>query len=409
MKKQKIKENKKQMPTTIWNVMFVSIFISNVGLNMGQQMSNSLLGVYAKFLGAPATQIGYLMSAFAVTALLFHLISGPAMNAYNRKKLLIASMGFMAIAFLGFGFSPNIADKLGLNSVQVLILFRFIQGVGNAFGNSCSLTIVADTLPKEKFTTGVGYYACAQAISQAIGPVVGVFLRDAIGYHNTYIFFFFIMLGAIILTAKVPVLPQKTIPFSLKWDNIIAKEIIAPSSVTLFMILGYAAINSFLLVYAEEKHIVGGALFFTIYAATLLLSRPIVGKLTDKYGFTRIATPFLFMTVVSLLLIGYSHKLWMLLLAAVANAFGFGAVQPMLQSLCMKAVAPERRGSASATNYIFMDIGTILGPNICGFIADRFGYTEMMWITMAVLVLLGNVVIFLTRDRIMEIERRFIE
>lgn len=86
MKKQKIKENKKQMPTTIWNVMFVSIFISNVGLNMGQQMSNSLLGVYAKFLGAPATQIGYLMSAFAVTALLFHLISGPAMNAYNRKN-----------------------------------------------------------------------------------------------------------------------------------------------------------------------------------------------------------------------------------------------------------------------------------------------------------------------------------
>ncbi len=52
------------MPTTIWNVMFVSIFISNVGLNMGQQMSHSLLGVYAKFLGAPATQIGYLMSAF---------------------------------------------------------------------------------------------------------------------------------------------------------------------------------------------------------------------------------------------------------------------------------------------------------------------------------------------------------
>ena len=43
------------------------------------------------------------------------------------------------------------------------------------------------------------------------------------------------------------------------------------------------------------------------------------------------------MTVISLLLIGYSQKLWMLLLAAAANAFGFGAVQPMLQSLCMKA------------------------------------------------------------------------
>ncbi len=115
------------------------------------------------------------------------------------------------------------------------------------------------------------------------------------------------------------------------------------------------------------------------------------------------------MTVISLLLIGYSQKLWMLLLAAAANAFGFGAVQPMLQSLCMKAVPQERRGSASATNYIFMDIGTILGSNICGFVAEIYGYTEIMWNVMATSVLLGGVVIFLVRDKIVKIERQFIE
>lgn len=269
-----------------------------------------------------------------------------------------------------------------------------LKALGNAFGNGCSLTIVADVLPKEKFTTGMGYYACAQAISQAIGPVIGVFLRDAIGYHNTYVFFFVIMLGAMILTTRVHVAFQKKIPFSLKWDNIIAKETIAPGCVTLFMVLGYAAINAFLLVYTEEKHIAGGALFFSVYAATLLLSRPMIGQLTDKYGFVRIAIPFLCMTVASLLLIGYSHKLWMLLLAAAANAFGFGAIQPMLQSLCMKAVPQERRGSASATNYIFMDIGTILGPNICGFVAEQYGYTEIMWNVMAIIVLFGSIVFF---------------
>ena len=371
-------------------------------------MSNSLLGVYAKSLHAPASQIGHVMSAFAITALLFHLISGPAMNSYNRKKLLIASMGLMAIAFLGFGFSPNIAEQFNLDSIQVLIAFRLLQGIGNAFGNGCSLTIVADVLPKEKFTTGMGYYACAQAISQAIGPVIGVFLRDAIGYHNTYVFFFVIMLGAMILTTRVHVAFQKKIPFSLKWDNIIAKETIAPGCVTLFMVLGYAAINAFLLVYTEEKHIAGGALFFSVYAATLLLSRPMIGQLTDKYGFVRIAIPFLCMTVASLLLIGYSHKLWMLLLAAAANAFGFGAIQPMLQSLCMKAVPQERRGSASATNYIFMDIGTILGPNICGFVAEQYGYTEIMWNVMAIIVLFGSIVIFLTRDKIIKIEEQFV-
>lgn len=75
-------------PKTIWNVMFLSIFFANMALNMGQQMSNSLLSLYAKSLGSPADQIGQLMSMFAITALIFRFISGPAMNAFNRKNWL---------------------------------------------------------------------------------------------------------------------------------------------------------------------------------------------------------------------------------------------------------------------------------------------------------------------------------
>ena len=56
-----------------------------------------------------------------------------------------------------------------------------------------------------------------------------------------------------------------------------------------------------------------------------------------------------------------------------------------------------------------MDIGTILGSNICGFIAEIYGYTEIMWNVMATSVLLGGVVIFLVRDKIVKIERQFIE
>ena len=47
-----------QPPKTIWNPMFLSIFFANMALNMGQQMSNSLLSLYANSLGAPADEIG---------------------------------------------------------------------------------------------------------------------------------------------------------------------------------------------------------------------------------------------------------------------------------------------------------------------------------------------------------------
>lgn len=394
-------------PATIWNKMFLSIFFANMALNLGQQMSNSLLSLYAKSTGAPADQIGQLMSMFAVTALIFRFVSGPAMNSFDRKKLVAMAMGFMATAYLGFSFAPTIAGFMGLETVTVLKCFRLLQGVGNAFGNSCCLTIVADTLPKDKFTSGMGYYACAQVVAQSIGPTIGIMLRDIFGYNITYILFACIMFLALLATTQVRVAPCERIPFNLKLNNMIAKEALVPATVTFLVAMGFTTINAFLLVYAEERSITGGSLFFTVYALTMLVTRPMVGKLTDKFGFVKVCIPSILATACSLALIGYSANTLMLLLAAFVNAFGYGAVQPMLQSLCMKAVSQERRGSASSTNYIFMDAATIIGPSLCGWVATIFGYTPAMWLVMTIPVLLGVLFVVVCQGRISRIEMEF--
>ena len=394
-------------PKTIWNPMFLSIFFANMALNLGQQMSNSLLSLYANSLGAPADQIGQLMSMFAVTALIFRFISGPAMNAYNRRKLVGMAMSFMATAYLGFSFAPKIAPVIGVEAITILKCFRLLQGVGNAFGSACCLTIVSDTLPKDQFTTGMGYYSVAQVVSQAIGPTVGVFLRDLFGYNTAYVIIFCVMCVAIFTSTRVKLAPRKTIPFSLKVSNMIAKEALIPAAITFLVAMGFTSINAFMLVYAEERGIQGGSLFFTVYAVTLLATRPMIGKLTDKHGFVKVAIPSIFMTACSLAMIGMATNTIMLLLAAFVNAFGYGAVQPMLQSLCMKSVPTERRGSAAGTNYIGMDSATIIGPSVCGIVADVFGYTPIMWLVMTIPILLGMVAIFLLRKPIERIEKNF--
>lgn len=395
-------------PKTIWNAMFISIFFANMALNLGQQMSNSLLSLYAKSMGSPADQIGQLMSMFAITALIFRFISGPAMNTFNRKKLVAMGMSFMAMAYLGFSFAPAIADVVGLQAITVLKIFRLLQGIGNAFANACCLTIVADTLPKEKFSTGMGYYGCAQVISQAIGPTVGVFLRDLLGYPNTYLVVFAIMCCAILASTRVKLAPRKNVPFSLKLSNMIAREALTPAVIIFFVNMGFTAINAFLLVYSEERGIVGGSLFFTVYALTLLATRPVIGRLTERFGFAKVSIPAVLMTACSFVLIAFSENLYVLLLAAFVNAFGYGSIQPMLQSLCMKSVPPERRGSASGTSFIGTDAATILGPMLCGKVADMVGYTPVMWLAMTVPIFAGVATIFLSRNRIKRIEQGFL-
>ncbi len=102
----------KQEPAKIWNVMFISIFFANMVMNLGQFMANSLLSVYADSLGATPAAIGLLMSAFAVTAILFRVVSAPAMDTYNRKYIVIFAMLTLAVAFFGFSMSRSIEALL---------------------------------------------------------------------------------------------------------------------------------------------------------------------------------------------------------------------------------------------------------------------------------------------------------
>ena len=140
-------EKEFKTPDKLWNAMFISVFISSALFNLSGQMSNSMLSLYAKSTGAPADQIGQLMSMFALTALIFRFIAGPAMNAYDRKKLLQLAMCLFGSAYLGFSFSPKISEMTGINVITIMKFFRLLQGIGNAFGNACMLTIVSDCIP----------------------------------------------------------------------------------------------------------------------------------------------------------------------------------------------------------------------------------------------------------------------
>lgn len=384
--------------TVIWSKTFVIIFLANMAMNLGQMMSNSLLSVYAKSLGATAGAIGLLMSSFAITALLFKIVAGPAMDTYNRKYLVMGAMSLLAVAFLGFSFA---------GSVRTLLAFRLVQGAGQAFGNVCFLAMVAEVLPKEKYGTGMGYYSLAQVVSQAIGPTVGLWLSGLVGFSATFLINTAVMLVAVLLAMQIRLPFKRTRQFKIKLDNIIAKEALLPALLLFCLMSAFFVVNSFLIVFAQEQGVTTGiGLFFTVTAVTMVFSRPFAGRLTDRYGLVKVLIPALLADVVAFFIISSAHALWMFLVAALISAFGFGACQPALQTLAMKSVPNERRGAASSTNFIGIDLGTLTGPVIAGLVAQAFGYA-VMWRVMVIPLIAAMGLAYLFRARIGAIEHDF--
>jgi MFS family permease len=377
-------------PTKIWNFTFICVFIVNMLLYVGQQMSNSILPLYAYSLNAPSTVIGIVAGSYTITALVFKIISAPAIDSFNRKYILAAAFLLMAVAFIGFSFSK---------SISMIIFFRLLQGTGQAFTATCCLALATDSLPREKLATGIGYFSVAQAMTQAIGPTIGLKLKDLIGFNSTFVVGSVVMVLAVFfaMSLKIPFEKKKT--FHLSIDSIIAKEAIIPAVLLFFLATSFMTITSFIAIFGRES--VGSDIgyFFTVYAVTLLFTRPLIGKLIDKYGYIKVMIPMLIFFSISLVIISFSSSLPLFLIAAFLNAFGYGGCGPAIQSLCMKRVPKERRGAGSCTSYIGMDLGSLAGPVIAGAIAGQFGYTAM-WRIMIIPIMVAAVFVFIFRHDI---------
>jgi MFS family permease len=331
---------------------------------------NTLSAPYAHTLGAPATIVGLVSSLFALTALIFKLVSAPAIDSYNRKTVLAVSLGIMLLSFVGYALS---------HTIPTLIISRLLTGVGLAFVPTCCMAIASDVLPPEKMSTGIGYFSLGTVICQALAPAVGLKLINVVGYNGSFAVFALLMALTIAFACTINTKFTGGGKFTISLKSIFAIEVLLPTLILLLLNMVFCNVNAFLILFGEHQGVGSGQIgyFFTVLAITMAFTRPMIGKLADTYGSGRVILGSMVFFAISFLLISYSRALPMFLLAGFVSAFGYAGCQPALMAVSMKSVPMERRGAASCTTYIGQDIGNLAGPVLAGVIVENLGYVAM--------------------------------
>jgi len=387
-------------PTKIWNQEFISILLANAVMNLCQYMANALLPLYINSMGMNPAIIGILMSVFAFTLIIFRFLAGPIMDTYNKKYIATSAIIGLAVAYAGYAISA---------SINMIVVFRLLQGAVMAFGNACCLALAVDTLPKDKYTSGIGYLSLGMVVGQTLGPMAGLELVNRFDYKITYFIIAGTSLLAAFLASRIRHKFTRTKKLKISFRNGIAKEALLPSALLLIMYMVSSSVGSFLILFSEKQGATQNiGLYFTVNALVLLMARPLTGKLADKFGFIKVFLPSLLLSMASFIVISFSDRLWMFLVAAVLSAFGTGACVPLAQAQTMKGATEERRGAAIATNGIFMDIGAFAGSNLSGVLIQAFGYA-FMWNAMAVPLVLAGCMTLFARKSINQAEEIFNE
>ena len=122
--------------------------------------------------------------------------------------------------------------------------------------------------------------------------------------------------------------------------------------------------------------------FFLIYAITLIITRPITGKISDKYGEGVIIVPAIFIMIIALLVLALTKGTIGLVITAILYGIGFGSAQPALQVATLRLASPDKKGVANATFFTAFDLGIGLGSIILGFILQLIGY-QMLFVVCA--------------------------
>lgn len=366
----------------LWNKDFILIIVINFLVFMNHLMILSTFPFYIEYLGGSEAVAGFAAALFSIIAVVFRPFIGWMLDNGKRKLILIIGLCGMALMPIGY---------LVFATLYLAFVCRMLHGASLAFSNTSTSTIATDIIPKPRFAEGMGMFGLATALATAVAPALGLALMDYMGFTMLFLFAAVSIVIALILflIMKVPKVEVEKKPLNLK--GLIDKDAVPASATALVFMLTYGALENFTAKFAAEQNLPSGGIFFAVMAVALLLTRLLAGKVTDRHGESFFAYSCNAAMLLAFLLMGLFPNVVTYLLAAVLAGFGFGGLEPALQSMAVAIAPPERRGSANSTFLCAYDIGIGVGGGIAGVLISSFGYSQM-FVIMTVFNILSVVI-----------------
>ena len=345
------------------------------------------LPLYARTLGIPESQIGFIIGLFAVSSMVVKPVAGWAADRWGRKPLMVAGAALFVCSSALYGWSVT---------VGALLAVRIVHGAGMGLFPTASASMVADLAPPGRRGEAMGLWGAASNVALALGPLGAVWISDRWGFGWLFALSAAVALTALVLTG----LQRETlgapvrVPFGL--SALLSPAVAFPSGIVFCLMTSYGVQAAFLPIYAQSRGANPGV-FFLVLALVVAVARGYAGQISDRLGRVPVAAAGLALVAASLAALAAGGGLAALVTAGVLYGLGFGAAQPALMAWTVDLVTPAERGKAMGTYYTALELGIAAGAIGFGMVLARSSYPAM-FAAAAALALLGGA-LALTRLR----------
>jgi MFS family permease len=364
-------------------VLFVTAFVDMVGLTM----IIPLLPFYATNLGASATTVGLLVSAFSVAQLAVAPLWGRFSDHYGRRPAILAGLLLTGGAYVIFAFA---------GSVPVLLLSRLMQGLG---GGTIGVVqaYVADVSTPEQRTKSLGWLSAVTSLGAVAGPAFGSLMisiggRPAPGLAAAGLALLVAGFAARFLAepAQVrttgshaissPTGPRQAITRVLSHWYEPASRLIWIYTIGIGAFYGTIQVVPLLLMKrlnVTEQNIG----YFVMYLGGMgvVVRSLLLGRMVDWLGEARLSRLGLVLLAAGLFCTGVGAHPGIIYLGFTLMPLGTAFLFPCITGLLSRVVPGKERGLYMGVQHTFGGVSRVIFPVASGALMDRFGVGVPFW------------------------------
>ncbi len=359
-----------------------------------------VLPLFALYLGAGPEAIGFAVGISTVTGIFLKLPSGALSDVIGRKKTML--IGLVVFAVMPFTY-------LFVKDYQLLIVIRFIHGLATAVYGPVSMAVVADVAGARKGEL-LSWFSSVTIIGNLLGAPLGGFILHRIpdagsptlgDFQTAYLVSGFAGLMSLLLalgilkgnnsSEKHNGLSEAYKKFISGIKEVISdRRVVVTSSMEGLQNMTVGALEAFLPIYAVT---VAGlnefqaGLLWGVQVIITIVSKPVMGKISDRYGRKPLITIGLLLCAISFAAIPLLKDFYLLAAAAIIFGLGESFVTSSSAALVADICREKHFGTAMGTFGTIFDIGHASGPIVAGLLLASHGYLFSFCVLAAILLL----------------------
>ena len=127
-------------------------------------IANVSMPSIARAFGRGVDEAEWIILAYLLVTASTLVLFGRLGDIFGQKRIYLVGFGIFGIGSLACALAPTL---------EALILFRIVQGLGSAMLISCTQALIVDTFPGHDRGRAIGLNGAAVAIGLSTGPIIG--------------------------------------------------------------------------------------------------------------------------------------------------------------------------------------------------------------------------------------------